>query len=80
MSMNTIRVKTGNLYKYRMFDMVEGRHITQLLIYLWEVPDKYYGAYGDSDFLFYNVTNGNKQHFPNYRTADMIEKGYLQNV
>jgi len=32
--MNTILLKTGNLYKYRMFDMVEGKHITHLLIYL----------------------------------------------
>jgi len=34
MSMNTILLKTGNIYKYRGFDWNHGRIVHNLLIYL----------------------------------------------
>ena len=80
MSMNTILLKTGNIYKYRGFDWHNGRIVHNLLIYLGIIDEPL-------TFLLYNrfaifltlcVTLAPFMVMPIYTSLEKIPKSYIE--
>ena len=84
MSMNTILLKTGNLYKYRGFDWNRGRTTHNLLIYLGcsnSIECYNEESYNDyAEHNFYDVANGIHIYIHPSQLSTMIDNCEIQNA